>query len=103
MGLFSRKDKVVDLTDKYHKDQEKIQEFKENLSEAKSEENNFGFFGNFQPTPQPESEDSEERKKKLAKRLMEITDKLEEVSNKLYHIEQRLELIERKMNLNSGY
>lgn len=103
MGLFSRKEKVVDLTDKYYKDQEKIKEFKENINEKPAEENNFGFFGNFQPQPVTENEDTEEKRKKLAKRLMEITDKLEEVSNKLYHMEQRLELIERKMNLSGGY
>ena len=38
----------------------------------------------------------EERKKKLAKRLMDITNKMESLSNQIYHLEQRIELLERK-------
>ena len=40
-----------------------------------------------------------DKKKKLAKRLMDITDKLEDISNQIYHLQQRLEVIERKMDI----
>ena len=47
----------------------------------------------------PVGVDSEDKKRKLAKRLADITTRLEEVSNSIYKIEQRLELIEKKMNI----
>ncbi len=47
--------------------------------------------------------EEDERKRKLAKRLMDITDKLEEISNQLYHLQQRVEVLEKKNNSGFGY
>ena len=38
-----------------------------------------------------------ERKRKLAKRLMDITTKLEDISNQIYHLGQRVEFLEKKV------
>ncbi len=40
---------------------------------------------------------SEEKRKRLAKRLMNITAKLEDLSNQIYHLQQRMELVEKKL------
>ena len=44
------------------------------------------------------SSDTGEKRRKLAKRLMDMTTKLEDINNQIYHIQQRLEVIEAKMN-----
>tara|TARA_Y100000296_G_scaffold60057_1_gene69497 strand:- start:1030 stop:1326 length:297 start_codon:yes stop_codon:yes gene_type:complete len=43
----------------------------------------------------------EEKRKKLAKRLIDITEKLEDLSNQIYHLGQRIEVLEKKTNINS--
>ncbi len=48
------------------------------------------------------SESSDEKRKKLAKRLMDMTAKLEDISNQIYHLQQRIEVLERKSNV-SGF
>jgi peptidoglycan hydrolase CwlO-like protein len=40
-----------------------------------------------------------EKKKKLAKRLMDMTSKVEDLSNQIYHLQQRIEVLERKMGV----
>tara|TARA_Y100000310_G_scaffold253607_1_gene260501 strand:+ start:214 stop:525 length:312 start_codon:yes stop_codon:yes gene_type:complete len=42
----------------------------------------------------------EEKRKKLAKRLIDITEKLEDLSNQIYHLGQRVEVLEKKFNVN---
>lgn len=90
-----KKDKILDLTERYKKQQEKIVGSKEN-----SVPETIGFFGNFpamNDSNQSDSNIEDERKKKLAKRLMDITSKMEEISNQIYHLQQRLEVVERKL------
>jgi len=117
MKLFKKNDKILDLTEHLKKQQEKLDNMREDLKEATPQSSVpnssgssggsfFSFLGNSQKTnPEPTSlsystsENSDEKKRKLAKRLATITEKLEELSNSIYKIEQRLELIERKMNL----
>jgi peptidoglycan hydrolase CwlO-like protein len=121
MGLFRRKGKVIDLSESMRKKQEKIDQLKEDLRgnsppktpssliRSDSEGSFFSFLGNNPIKPVSSSEessspsydnsDAEEKKRKLTKRLSDITTKLEDLSNSIYKIEQRLELIERKMNL----
>ena len=43
----------------------------------------------------------EEKRKKLAKRLIDITEKLEDLSNQIYHLGQRVEVLEKKNDINS--
>jgi len=41
----------------------------------------------------------DEKRRRLAKRLKDMTDKLEDISNQMYHLQQRVEVIERKMGV----
>ena len=62
------------------------------------------FLGQFQRLFQiktyPSNQDAEERRRKLLKRLIDMTDKLEELSNQIYHLQQRVELLEKKLDVN---
>lgn len=60
---------------------------------SSTESSSFTALGAQEPT---HSDDSEERRRKLAKRLMEMTDKMEEMSNQIYHLQQRIEVLERR-------
>ena len=42
----------------------------------------------------------EERRRKLTKRLTDMTTQMENLSNQIYHLQQRLELIEQKLAIN---
>ena len=115
MGLFgSRKKKdVIDFTEGYNRSRAKS-----NTSSASSqtkEKNSdsgfvpLGFFADSASQKESFSEnsfdsgDAQERKRKLAKRLVDMTDRIEDLSNQIYHLQQRLELLERKMRPdNSG-
>ena len=48
------------------------------------------------------SEHPTEKRKKLAKRLLDMTEKIEDLSNQIYHLQQRIEVLERKSNI-GGY
>lgn len=115
MGLFKRKNKdFIDLTQRYKKQQERIAEMQEDSqSSSESDAQGLGFFGAISDTVSNStsssasspgysdvSEGVEEKRRRLSKRLLEMTNKIEEISNQIYHLQQRLELIERKMNIN---
>jgi uncharacterized membrane-anchored protein YjiN (DUF445 family) len=104
MGLFGlrKKDDFIDLGEKYKKQQERVKEIKEDTKENQEDEpaasRLFGMFGGgVQPVTTEEDSSQEnltEKKRKLAKRLMDMTDKIEDLSNKIYHLEQRIEILE---------
>ena len=100
MGLFRKKEKIVDLTpSSYQRPVRKVQEVPKTTEPV----SDFVFLGNYpsEDNNQEEAiEDSSEKKTKLAKRLMDMTDKIEDLSNQLYHLQQRMELIEKKMKIN---
>lgn len=82
--------------------------------QQKPQEPGLGFFGGFfggdsanqQTTSSTQSsysaldsEDSmtpEERRKKLAKRMIDMTEKIEDLSNQIYHLQNRIEVLEKK-------
>jgi len=114
MGLFGRK-KVVDLTEEYQPRRMpksvSTESVKPAVSPSQSELNSSGNFFNFfggnnseQPVSSAESGntemDSEEKRRRLAKRLKDMTDKLEELSNQTYLLQQRIEVLEKKTNIN---
>ncbi|MEK6917742.1 MAG: hypothetical protein AABW51_02230 [Nanoarchaeota archaeon] len=148
MGLFNRKEKVLDLSERY-RSRQKVATLKHQLkngggepqisapvtpspmgsapapmtTNSNSNEGSGGFFsflGNLassspavssstQPSVKPyssgisDNEDSlsiEDKKKKFAKRLMDMTTKLEEVSNNIYRLQHRIELVEKKLRIN---
>ena len=92
MGLFgfSKKDNVLDLAERY-KRQKEMEQAKESSSE--------GFIGEDGRKLMSVSDSPEERRRKLAKRIIDMTTRLEDLSNQIYHLQQRLEVIERKMNI----
>lgn len=106
---FGKKDRVLDLTEKYKKQQAKLPASQTDSYTDLSKTNDsssteaFSVFGGTVPTATPSSSEDvgEDRKRKLAKRLMDITDKLEDLSNQIYHLQQRVEVLEKKTNTGS--
>ena len=114
MGFFKfgKKKEILDLTERYKRQQEKREQMQTDTQEEGSSSGEaFSFLGNLAGSGSSESatESSDyvdvsgigEKRKKLAKRLLDITSKLEELSNQIYHLQQRMELIERKMGVGS--
>src|SRR3989344_5032507 len=108
MGLFGRgkkRDNVVDLSERYKRQQEKLAGVRKE-QQAQKESSGFSFLSNLasgsasasseSSIPSVSSDNAGERKKKLASKLMEITNKLEDLSNQIYHLQQRVDLLERK-------
>lgn len=122
MGFF-RKNKVVDLTEDYNYERKhpksNLKEDSPKTSSSESEENVGGFFnwignsnlssnsssssksdssgslGNFDPeTGKPL--DPNEKRRRLAKRLKDMTDRIEELSNQVYVLQQKIEVLEKK-------
>jgi cell fate (sporulation/competence/biofilm development) regulator YlbF (YheA/YmcA/DUF963 family) len=112
MGFFgSKKKNVIDLTEGYRRERIKSTQTKPAVQEKSSGSSEFvplGFFADSAPQKESFSEnsfdsgDAQERKRKLAKRLVDMTDKIEDLSNQVYHLQQRLELLERKIMPDSG-
>ena len=118
MGLFgSRKKDVIDLTEGYNRSRNKSSQAKPASSQEKTQDSSgfvpLGFFADSAVSQKEsfseksfDSGDAQERKRKLAKRLVDMTDKIEDLSNQIYHLQQRLELLERKIipdNSGQGY
>jgi hypothetical protein len=116
MGIFgSREKKIIDYTQGYkfsqRKNKEKEDAIKSSTSNSTLEKNpdssgfvQLGFFSDSASAQKEtssensfEGTDALERRKKLAKRLVDMTDKIEDLSNQIYHLQQRLELLERKI------
>lgn len=112
MGLFgkSKKEKVVDLTPSYKRQQEKSAE----TTSASSSTNpsNLGFLGSlasssnssYPSVPEANSgyvnmSENEDKKRKLGTMLMDLTKRIEDLSNQIYHLKQRVELLEKKLKI----
>ena len=108
MGLFNfrKKPDVIDLTKRYKEQQEKKTNTERDQSAS---QNAFSFLGDLAGASKPAESDEyvdvsnnmTEKKRKLAKRLMDITTKMEDLSNQIYHLQQRLEVLERKSGIGS--
>ena len=119
MGLFRRKrDDFIDLTERYKQQQAKLADSQADsgfvavesttvtTSSSDDSGGGFGIFGSMaaanSETPSSDSgvvdlgASAEEKKRKLAKRLMDMTEKIEDLSNQIYHLQQRIEVLERK-------
>lgn len=108
---FRKKKEILDLTEKYKKQQEKLAQVQSESQESPQSppQNAFSFLGNLASSSNSETQDeeyvdvsgAEDKKRKLAKRLMDITTKIEDLSNQIYHLQQRVELLEKKSSV--GY
>jgi len=125
MGIFGRRNKIVDLTEDYRPQRKsRIKENTEIISprtsNSQSQESSSGsFFGNFfgnsssatagevgntyRGNFDPETGkplDSDEKRRRLAKRLKDMTDRIEDLSNQIYVLQQKVEMLERRNNTN---
>jgi prefoldin subunit 5 len=97
MGVFGfgkKKDDVVDLGEHYRKQQARKQAISESDDSIidlgnKSSKEEYVSMG----------DDVEDKRQKLAKRIVDMTNKIEELSNQVYHLQQRLEVVEKKTNV----
>ena len=91
MGLFGfgKKENVLDLAERYKRQKEREQA-KESSDGAASEGTEEGM---------DVSDSPHEKKRKLAKRILDMTNRLEDLSNQIYHLQQRVEVLERKLNV----
>lgn len=112
MVIFTKKKTgYVDLSKKLSRHEEKIENLKPLANQTESSNlqnsnNSTGFFGSFfggsaQASDFQESTSQEDKREKLKKRLIEMTNRLEEHEKEIYQLKQRLEIIERKQKL--GY
>jgi TolA-binding protein len=106
MALFKRKTPdVIDLGEHMRKKQaaEDV-EVSESITSEKTA-SPFAIFGTPQTTSTEDSDTIDltqttdsphEKKRKLARRIMDMTSKMEDLSNQIYHLQQRIEVLERK-------
>jgi len=115
MGLFGfgKKDRVIDWSEKYNKEQERLSQEKAAREREASKPKTFfaslvenAKKQNEQMEQEKKTEENmnsnenvEEKKQKLAKRLAEIETRLENISNQIYHLTQRVELLEKKAGI----
>lgn len=107
MVFWSKKKGYVDLSDRMMSNQERINRFKENSKSesvpSQTEEVPFPAFFDSSSSGETQSynSDSDEKKKKLAKRLIDMTNRIEDLENQIYQLKQRIEVLERKERI--GY
>jgi hypothetical protein len=117
MGLFGkRRGEVIDLTG-YKRPQAKVAERKIDTQNEEKTSSAFGFFGNFNKDAQSDSISAvssnsnstesenlteDEKRRRLARRFLNITNKLEDLGNQIYHLQQRVELLEKKVGVKSS-
>ncbi len=127
MGFFSRRDRIVDLTEEQNYERKRSKDALKNktsepLSTSSQESSGGGFFNFFGDTntqrtseqsnnssssgfkPAEDSEpgeslDAYEKRRRLAKRLKDMTDRIEDMSNQIYLLQQRVELLEKKVRI----
>ncbi|MEK6906724.1 MAG: hypothetical protein AABW81_03815 [Nanoarchaeota archaeon] len=108
MGLFGfgkKREEVVDYTRQYKKQQKNVSQTQ---TTPQAEENPMGFLGdiastaamNSQQEEYNNSDNPEDKRRKLARRLSDMTSRIEDLSNQIYRLSQRVELIERKLDVN---
>jgi hypothetical protein len=113
MGLFGKK-KIIDYTEGYsprraraanpstssESDSSSSGSFFE-LAENSEGETAGEYSQRVQSSGNFESLDAEEKRRRLARRLKNMTDKMEDLSNSIYLLQQRIEVLEKKANVNS--
>jgi len=110
LGFGKNKD-VVDLGKRYREQQsQKASTQTDNINSSSQDTSSaspFGFFDNAPTSSQssdsgmPSADSADDRKRRLAKRISDMTNKIEDLSNQIYHLQQRVELLERKTGTNN--
>ena len=108
---FGKKRNILDLSEKYKRQQEKIASTQEEIKEVRETNSSvsplgggFSLFGNASSSNETKTDystndDLDSKRKRLAKRLIDMTSKIEDLSNQIYHLQQRIEVLEKKSNL----
>ncbi len=112
-----RGDDVIDLSELYRIKQKQLEKSKTPPSPPNQESkiqtydespSSFNFLSNLASSQSNTSSSTEssaisnednlvdDKRKRLAKRLIEMTDRIEDLSNQIYHLQQRVEVLERK-------
>ncbi|MGA2130075.1 MAG: hypothetical protein ABSG05_00460 [Candidatus Pacearchaeota archaeon] len=114
---FGKKKKILDLTEGYSQAEKVMQanQAKRDAMTSSSTENSFSGTTPFSVFDSPGAMNSssgsddfetaatpEERKKRLAKRILNMTERIEDLSNQVYHLQQRVEVLEKKANITSS-
>jgi chromosome segregation ATPase len=108
MGLFGfgKNKEVVDLGERYRKHKEKVSEIKEESEQSSSGVTPFPFFADDNTPTSTESSETEhitgaidpsERRRRLVKRLKDMTSRIEDLSSQIYRLQQRIEVLEKKI------
>jgi len=122
MGFFKKKKpNVVDWTEKLNKQQEKIENMRSDTNSGSttsiSNETSASPFPFFAGTNSTSSESSnspygstygsssedqgiEGKRRRLGKRLLDMTNKIEDLTNQIYKLQQRIEVLEKKLDVN---
>jgi len=114
MGLFGKKrNKVVDWSEGYRSSP--VRRPVKTSSSNNDNSSDLGFLGDLAGSNSGASSSSDvswdndsqatvgeyqDKKTKIAKRLLDMTNKIEELSNQIYHLKQRIELLEKKLRVN---
>lgn len=105
---FGKKKDFIDLGERYRRQKEKAEEIKSEAPEDSASKGALDFLGGL-ASGSGSTESSEEvvdisagadRKRRLAKRLVDMTSRMEDLSNQIYHLQQRIEVLERKLEVN---
>lgn len=106
MKWFKKKGSVIDLSE-HMKKKEEQKASEAATTEETEEEKPVPFADMFfaaetkeSATPTKVEGTLHDRKKKLAKRILEMTNKMEDLSNQIYHLQQRIEVLEKKLDAN---
>lgn len=97
MKIFKKRDKFLDLREKYIKEQERKDRLKEDFDKKQedTEPNSLDFLGAMSGI------NKENTNKDFSKELLKVTEKIEDLSNQIYHLEQRIEVLEAKLRVNN--
>jgi hypothetical protein len=111
MGLFGKKkEKVVDWSGGYHASVKR--QARASSSRQNDDNSSMGVLGDLANSGTSNSDvswdndspaqsvDYSEKRQKLTRRLLDMTDKIEDLSNQIYHLKQRIELLEKKLKIN---
>ncbi len=115
MGLFGKREKVIDWSEGYRQASSMKRSSAREVKPREEDNDAIGFLGNIanssselstnsdiswdNEAPSQTVGDYQNKKQKLAKRLLEMTDKIEDLSNQIYHLKQRMEVIEKKLKI----
>ena len=118
MGLFGKKkEKVVDWSEGFRATEKRVSVLQQSSDTSSSNNTSdsytdLGVLGNFANASSSSSSSDvswdndnssqneyPEKKQKLAKRLLDMTNKIEDLSNQVYHLTQRIELLEKKLRI----